>query len=167
MTLGTNKGTNGDMAMFRSVIDGLRSLDMDVLITSGFQGDLASLGPLPGNMQVEPYLPYTLLLPHCSAVICHGGTGTALSSLALGLPLLILPQGADQYLVGELVKASGAGLCLTPQHVNASTVRQSVRALLEEPSYRANAHRLQREITAMPGPEEAVHLIEEVAAIQR
>ncbi len=40
----------------------------------------------------------------------------------------------------------------------------NVLALLEESSYRAGAHRLQREIAAMPGPEEAVLLIEEVAA---
>jgi UDP:flavonoid glycosyltransferase YjiC (YdhE family) len=164
MTLGTNIGTNGDIAMFRSVINGLSSLDVDVLITTGVEGDPASLGPWPENVHVEHYLPLALLLPRCSAVICHGGPGTTLSSLALGLPLLILPQGADQYLVGDLVRASGAGLCLTPQHVNASTIRQSVLALLHEPGYRANARRLQREIAAMPGPEEAVHLIEEIAA---
>src|SRR6202165_5812126 len=167
MTLGTNMGTNGDISMFRSVIDGLGDLDVDVLITIGFEGDSASLGPLPENMHVEHYMPHALLLPRCSAVICHGGPGTTLSSLALGLPLLVLPQGADQYLVGDLVRASGAGLCLTPRHVDASTVRQSVLALLEEPGYRANARRLQREIAAMPGPEEAVHLIEGVAAVCR
>ena len=167
MTLGTNRGTNGDIEMFRSVIDGLSDLDVDAAITLGFEGDPASLGALPGNVYLERYLPHALLLPLCSAVICHGGPGTTLSSLALGLPLLILPQGADQYLVGDLVRASGAGLCLTPQHVSASTVRQSVLALLEESGYRANARRLQREIAAMPGPEEAVHLIEEVAAVRR
>jgi UDP:flavonoid glycosyltransferase YjiC (YdhE family) len=100
-------------------------------------------------------------------VICHGGPGTTLSALALGLPLLILPQGADQYLIGDLVRRSGAGLCLTPQHVSASTVRQSVLALLDESGYHANARRLQREIAATPGPEAAVRLIEEVAAVRR
>ncbi len=167
MTLGTNMGTNGDISMFRSVIDGLGSLDVDVLITIGFEGDSASLGPLPENMHVEHYMPHALLLPRCSAVICHGGPGTTLSSLALGLPLLILPQGADQYLIGGLVRRSGAGLCLTPQHVSASTVRQSVLALLDESGYRAKARRLQHEIAAMPGPEEVVSLIEEVAAVRR
>ncbi|GAC1356032.1 MAG: glycosyltransferase [Ktedonobacteraceae bacterium] len=166
MTLGTNMGTNGDIAMFRSVIDGLSRLDVDVLITIGFEGDATSLGPLPENVHVEHYMPHALLLPRCSAVICHGGPGTTLSSLALGLPLLILPQGADQYIVGDLVRASGAGLCLTPQNVNASTVQQSVLALLDKPDYRANARRLQREIAAMPGPKEAVHLIEEVACFR-
>jgi UDP:flavonoid glycosyltransferase YjiC (YdhE family) len=167
MTLGTNTGTNTDITMFRSVIDGLDDLDVDVLITIGFGKDPSSLGPLPGNVHVENYVPQSLLLPHCSAVICHGGAGTTLSSLARGLPLLILPQGADQYVIGDLVLAAGAGLLLTPPDVTPSTIRANVLALLDDPVYREGARRLQREIAAMPGPEEAVHLIEEIAIADR
>jgi UDP:flavonoid glycosyltransferase YjiC (YdhE family) len=50
---------------------------------------------------------------------------------------------------------------LGPADVNPSSVRAGVLALLEESSYRAGAQRLQREIAAMPDPEEAVLLIEE------
>jgi MGT family glycosyltransferase len=153
--------------MFRGVIDGLSGLDVDVLITIGFSSDPASLGPLASNVHLENYVPQSLLLPHCSAVICHGGAGTTLSSLALGLPLLILPQGADQYVIGDLVLAAGAGLILAPPDVTPSTIRANVLALLDEPVYRDGARRLQREIAAMPGPEEAVHLIEEVATADR
>ena len=167
MTLGTNTGTNTDITMFRSVIDGLDDLDVDVLITIEFGKDPSSLGPLPGNVHVENYVPQSLLLPHCSAVICHGGAGTTLSSLARGLPLLILPQGADQYVIGDLVLAAGVGLLLAPPDVNPSTIRTNVLALLDDPVYREGARRLQREIAAMPGPEEAVHLIEEIATADR
>jgi UDP:flavonoid glycosyltransferase YjiC (YdhE family) len=167
MTLGTNNSTNSDVSMFRSVIDGLEDLDADILITIGFGNDPSSIGPLPGNVHVEPYVPQSLLLPHCSAVICHGGPGTTLSSLARGLPLLILPQGADQYVIGDRVLATGAGLLLTPADVSPLTIRANVLDLLNEATYRVSARRLQREIAAMPGPEEAVHLIEEVAAIGR
>jgi UDP:flavonoid glycosyltransferase YjiC (YdhE family) len=164
MTLGTNNSTNSDISMFRSVIDGLDRLDVDVLITIGFSKDPSTIGPLASNAHVENYVPQSLLLPHCSAVICHGGPGTILNSLAQGLPLLILPQGADQYVMGDRVLGAGVGLRLVPEDVNPSSVRASVLALLEESSYRAEAHHLKCEIEAMPGPEEAALLIEEVAA---
>ncbi len=165
MTLGTNSSTNSDASMFRSVIDGLEGLDVDVLIAIGFGKDPAMIGPLAGNVYVENYVPQSLLLPYCSAVICHGGPGTILHSLAQGLPLLILPQGSDQYVMGDSVLAAGVGLRLVPADVNPESVRASVLVLLEEASYRAGAHRLKREIEAMPGLEEAVHLIEEIVAV--
>ena len=165
MTLGTNPGTNSNISMFRSVIDGLSNLDVDVLITIGFDKDTTSIGPLASNIHVEHYLPQSLLLPHCSAVICHGGAGTTLSSLAQGLPLLILPQGGDQYIIGDLVLATGAGLRLIPADVTPTTIRTSILTLLNQPSYRAQAHRLQCEIATMPVPEIAVHLIEQITAI--
>jgi MGT family glycosyltransferase len=165
MTLGTNNGTNSDVSMFRSVLDGLEDLDIDVLITIGLGKDPATIGPLAKNIHVENYVPQSLLLPHCSAVICHGGPGTILHSLAHGLPLLILPQGADQYIMGDRVLAAGVGLRLVPADVNPSGVRASILALLEETSYKLDAYRLKREIAEMPGPDEAVLLIEEVAGI--
>lgn len=126
MTLGTNSGTNSDVSMFRSVVDGLKGLDIDVLITIGFGKDPSTMGPLPENIHVENYVPQSLLLPHCSAVICHGGPGTILHSLAHGLPLLILPQGADQYVMRDRVLEAGVGLCQVPANVNPSSVRASV-----------------------------------------
>ena len=164
MTLGTNSSTNSDVSMFRSVIEGLEDLDIDVLITIGFDKDPAMFGSLAKNIHVENYVPQSLLLPYCSAVVCHGGPGTILHSLAHGLPLLILPQGADQYVMGDRVLAAGVGLRLVTADVNPSSVRASVFALLEETSYKVNASRLKREIAEMPGPDEVVHLIEEVAA---
>jgi L-desosaminyltransferase/glycosyltransferase DesVII/desosaminyltransferase OleGI len=116
---------------------------------------------------MEDYLPQSLLLPSCSVVICHGGAGTTLSSLALGLPLLILPQGADQYLIGDLILAANAGLRLLPSEVTPSTIRTSVLALLYEPERWEGARRLQREIAAMPSPEETVPLIERLVTTYR
>jgi UDP:flavonoid glycosyltransferase YjiC (YdhE family) len=90
--------------------------------------------------------------------------GTTLASLAQGLPLLILPQGADQYDVAKRLLAVGAGRVLTPPEVNAAAIRANVLALLNEPSYRASARALQGEIATMPGPAAGVRLIEELVA---
>jgi UDP:flavonoid glycosyltransferase YjiC (YdhE family) len=66
--------------------------------------------------------------------------------------------------MGERVLRAGIGLRLEPGDVNPQSVRESVLALLEETSYKVRAYRLQGEIEEMPGPDEAVQLIEEVAA---
>ena len=162
MTLGTN--TNTDLAMFRSVIAGLGDQDLDVQITVGPDGDPAALGPVPANVHVARYVPQALLLPHCAAVICHSGAGTVFNALALGLPLLLLPQGADQYVIAERAAAAGAGQVLHPADVSPEAVRAGVRALLTTSGYRAGARRVQAAIAAMPGPEAAVAAIAALVA---
>lgn len=162
MTLGT--WTNADVSMFRSVADGLADAPVDVLLTVGPGNDPAAIGPLPANAQVEQYVPQSLLLPRCAVVICHGGAGTSLGALACGLPLLLLPQGADQYVISERVVSSGAGLRLLPAEVTPTSVRASVLELLHGVEHLAAARRVQREIATMPGPGQTIPLIEDVAA---
>ena len=43
------------------------------------------------------------------------------------------------------------------------TVREAVRAVLNEPSYSVHAQRLREEMAALPGPEYAVALLERLA----
>ena len=165
MTLGTNTNTN--ISVFRAVTDALAERDVDLLITLGFGTDVASIGPLPSNAHVENFVPQSLVMPLCSAVICHGGAGTTLAAAAAGLPLLLMPQGADQYVLTELVVRAGAAVCLPPPAVNARNIRQAVLSLLNEPAYRAAARSLQTEMAAMPPPEAVVPEIETVVQSAR
>ena len=165
MTLGTNTNTN--VSVFRAVIEGLTDLEVDVLMTVGPDKASASVGSLPANMHAESYVPQSLVLPRCSVVICHGGAGTTLAALATGLPLLILPQGADQYVIGEMIVGAHPGVRLVPSEVNSAAIRSSVVALLNEHAYRSNAYRLQCEIGSMPAPDTAVELIEDVVRTQQ
>jgi UDP:flavonoid glycosyltransferase YjiC (YdhE family) len=160
MTLGTESNT--DVSMFRSVLDGLADLEVEVLVTVGAQRDPSFVGSVPGNAHIERYVPQSLLLPLFSVVICHGGAGTTLGALAHGVPLLVLPQGADQYLIGDRVVSCGAGLRLAPPEVNPDSVRRCVLDLLHGTEYRRAARRVQAEIAAMPAPEETVPLIERI-----
>jgi UDP:flavonoid glycosyltransferase YjiC (YdhE family) len=93
-------------------------------------------------------------------VVTHGGSGTTLGALAHGLPLLVLPQGADQYANAEAVVAAGAGRSLGRDQTTIAAIRDSVRALLRDPGYRRAARRLQTEIFAMPTAEQTIAKID-------
>ncbi|MBA3529948.1 MAG: glycosyltransferase family 1 protein, partial [Propionibacteriaceae bacterium] len=85
-------------------------LPVDVLWTSGPGVPPGSLAPQPANVQVVEYVPLAQILPLCAAVVSHGGSGTMLAALAHGVPLVVLPQGADQFMNAGQVSVSGAGL---------------------------------------------------------
>ena len=161
VTLGTLD--NDAPGVFEAVLDGLRDEPMNVIVTIGPNRDPAELGRQPTNVRIERYVPQSLLLPHCDAVVAHGGSGTTLAALAHGQPLLVLPQGANQFWNADRCATLGVGIRLLPDEVGPASVRQAVRALLDQPGYRAGAGALAAEIGGMPGPEEAVPLLEALA----
>ena len=69
-----------------------------------------------------PYIPHTLLLPRCSLVVSHGGAGIMFGTLAHGLPQLILPQGADQFMNAAACQNARVALALTPDELSAEAV---------------------------------------------
>jgi UDP:flavonoid glycosyltransferase YjiC (YdhE family) len=151
---------NRDLDLFRRVIDALRDEPVGLVVTVGQQNDPDALGPQPDDVVVRRYLPQAELLPYCHAVVTHGGAGTTLGALGHGLPLLVLPQGADQYANADAIVEAGAGLCHGRDETTIPAIRDSVRSLLDNPDYRRAAKRVQAEIRAMPTEQHAIRRIE-------
>lgn len=165
VTLGT--WFNLETGVFATVLEGLRDEPVNVVVTVGHANDPASFGPQPGNVHLERYIPVSLLLPHCDVVVGHGGAGSTLAALSHGLPLLVLPRGADQFHIAERCMACGVGRCLPPPDLHPDAVRRDVRALLLEPQFRRAAGALRDEIAAMPSPSEVVPALERLTGKAR
>ena len=154
---------NRDLDAFRVILAALSAHPVDVVVTLGVDGDPAALGAQPDNVHVHRFIPQAELLPRCDAVIAHGGAGTMLGALAHGLPLLLLPQGADQHFNAERVVAAGAGLSLAPQQATSAAIARAIDTLLGDARLRAGAQRVAGEIAAMPGPDTGVAHLEALA----
>jgi UDP:flavonoid glycosyltransferase YjiC (YdhE family) len=153
---------SGDL--FERALAGLAELPVQVVATAGSELDLATLGRPPRNARLERYVPQSEILPHASVVVCHGGSGSVLGTLAYGLPLVLLPMGADQPQNAERCAALGTGRVLDVVAATPDDIRDAVSAVLSDPSYRIASERLRDELAALPGPEHAVALVERVAA---
>ena len=160
ITLGTVYNRN--LGVFEALLDGLRGEALNVVVTVGKQNDPTDLGLQPSNIHVHQYIPQELLLPHCAAVVTHGGAGSTLGALAFGLPLLIVPQGADHFYNAERVVAAGAGVQLVPDRLTADSARDAVRMLLHDDTFQGAAQRIKNELEAMPDPEQAVETLEQL-----
>jgi UDP:flavonoid glycosyltransferase YjiC (YdhE family) len=156
VTLGTMFNELGPL---KTVLDAVSVLSVRALITVGPGGDADALGPTSPRVRVERYVPQDVVLPHCTGVVSHGGSGTALGALAVGLPQLCLPQGADQFLNAAAIESSGAGLSLSPSEVTAETVREHLEQLVRDARYAIAAQQIADEIDAMPTPSDAARTI--------
>jgi UDP:flavonoid glycosyltransferase YjiC (YdhE family) len=158
-TLGTvfNR-ESGDL--FARVLAGLRELPINVVVTVGRHVDRDVVGPQPENVHVERYIPQSALLPHCDLVVNHGGSGSVIDSLAHGVPLVVLPMGADQPLNAARCVQLGVGMVLDALRATPRSVGEAVTAVLDDRNYRVAAERIRNEIAALPGPDAAVTHLE-------
>jgi MGT family glycosyltransferase len=154
-------------AAYRLVLEAVAALPVRVLLTIGADLPLDALGELPANVHVERFVPQDDVLPHASAVLCHGGSGTVLGTLAAGVPLVVLPLFADQPNNAERVAAAGAGLDLKAAGSTVEAARGALSRVLREPSFRAAAQRLASEIAALPPVDAAAEVLEGLARAGR
>ncbi|GAA2792535.1 glycosyltransferase [Crossiella cryophila] len=137
----------------------IATLDVDILVTQGLAAD-ADFDAPAANVHFVAFTPLSDLLAEADVVVTHGGAGTTLATLARGLPLVVVPQGADQFRQAERVTAVGAGLAVhQPGEVAAAVLR-----CLTEDGIRAGAARLGREIAAMPSAAEVAEVLTGTAA---
>jgi UDP:flavonoid glycosyltransferase YjiC (YdhE family) len=148
LTLGTFSNTNLDL--FQLLLSALADEPVNLLVTVGHDNDPQALGPTASNVRVAQFIPQGRLLRRCSAVVHHAGAGTTFGVLAHGLPSVALPQGADNFTIGDRIAEAGAAITLAPGQVNAVPVREALRTVLNSPSYGQAAVRLAAEIAAMP-----------------
>lgn len=123
---------------------------------------------IPDQVRVVGWVPLPLLLATCDLVVHHGGPGTALTALSLGVPQLtaiIKSHGsADEHEVtARLVTACGAGLPV-PRGRREDAIATTAQQLLNDPAYRQTAATIGAEIAAMPSPAEVASMLEDLVA---
>ena len=158
VTLGTVFNVeSGDL--FNRIIRAMSSVNGDVIVTTGSQIDPAEFNDVPSNVVVEQFRPQAEILPACTAVVTHGGSGTLLAALALGVPTVVLPIGADQLDNADRVNDLGVGLLLDPLTADPIDIATAVQTLINDDSYRHRAATLASEAESQPPLESLRELV--------
>lgn len=133
---------DADPQLLRSFATALAPLGGTVIVSTG-QTDPEAVGPLPANVLVRSFVPQPAVLARAALFVTHGGMNSVNEAMYAGVPMLVVPQGADQPMVARRVVQLGAGLSIATQDVARGTVRVLARRLLHEPGFRAAAATLQ------------------------
>lgn len=133
------------------LIEALGGLDADVVLADD-ETDLSTLAPLPDNVRPAGFVPLSDILPHCSVVVHHGGSGTTAAALHYGVPQLIVPGGSDNELCAERVVKRKVGLSADPSVLDPATVRELTMRLLDDPSFTREAEAVRAEMATQPSP---------------
>ncbi|MFF5083892.1 macrolide family glycosyltransferase [Actinoplanes sp. NPDC000266] len=152
---------SADPRLLRRFATALAPLAGTVVVATG-QTDPAALGDLPANVLAHRRVPQPEILDRAALFVTHGGMNSVNEALYAGVPMLVVPQGADQPLVASRVQALGAGLTLGSGDVGALA-----RRLLGEPSFGRAARALQTAQREAGGALRAADELEGYAEIGR
>ena len=162
MTFGTVAGRSERVRnAYRVLLEAVGSLPVKALLTTGPVMPREELGVIPDNVRVERFVPQVEIMPYTSAVVCHGGSGTLLSTLATGCPVVVIPLFADQPANARAAEAAGAGLAVFTHH--ADDIAKAIRAVLTSESIRAGAQNVAAELASMHPMNQAIAEIISIA----
>jgi UDP:flavonoid glycosyltransferase YjiC (YdhE family) len=101
------------------------------------------------------FVPLARILPDADLVVSAGGTGTVLSTLASGLPMVIRPVAADHPINAARAEQLGAARVITDP-ADAGPAAQEV---LGNPAFRRAAQAVQEQNQALPSPAEVLRTL--------
>ena len=165
--------------MYRAAIEAVAPLPVRLLVTIGEARDLSELGPLPGNVHVEQWIPHDVVTPRTDVVVCHGGYGSTFGTLSHGVPLVVLPLfSTDQWANADAVARAGAGVAITgdletrgvtdlPGAGAIAELGPAVQRILGDGSYRTAAVTIADRIGELPLVDDAVVALETIAGQAR
>jgi len=147
---------NQNIAFFKQTVEAFADSPHQVLLSIGRKNDPATLGPLPGNVLVRPFVPQVAVLQRAAAFVTHAGMNSVQESLYFNVPLALVPQQIEQRLVARRVVQLGAGLMSEQPIVPAGELRTMVERLLNEPGFKTQATRIGDSLRQAGGTPRAV-----------
>ena len=118
----------------------------------------------PANVRVMPFVPQMEVLSRASVFVTHGGMNSANEGLWCGVPMVVVPQRGDQFLVARRMAELGAGIAIMPAEVTPARLRDAVGRLIAESSFRERARALGASLVAAGGPARAADEILEAVS---
>jgi zeaxanthin glucosyltransferase len=152
---------NGLDSIYKTILPAVgRMPEIQVVLAKGTNIDLADLGPIPSNVIVVDKAPQLELLKRSVLCITHAGLNTALESLALGVPMVAIPIGYDQFGVAIRIAHHGVGEALQVDDLTIDGLHELIRKVLHTPAYSEKAQYFRDVIAKRRGLDVAAEAIE-------
>ncbi|MGK5628951.1 macrolide family glycosyltransferase [Streptomyces sp. URMC 123] len=149
---------------YRSCVEAFRGTDHHVVMTVGQGVDPAELGELPANVEVHVSVPQLDVLAAASVFVTHAGMGSTMEALAHGVPLVAVPQMAEQRVNATQIERLGLGVHLPREEVTGQSLREAVRRVAADADIAAGVAAMRQAIDEAGGAAAAADVVDAVLA---
>ena len=131
---------NDMMPFYKTCISAFADTDYQVIMSVGNLVSVEEFGELPENISVFPHVDQIGVLKKADVFVSHCGMNSVTESLYFGVPLVMLPQTAEQSGVAERVYQLSAGIKLN-RAATASMIN-AIEKIFTDHSYKQNAAKI-------------------------
>ncbi len=158
-----------------AMVEGLTAGGWSAVVATGRLRKPETLGPIPDNVRVAPWVPQRALLRAADVVVHHAGYSTCMDAVLAGTPQTVLPLSADQPEHAEAVRRLGLGRVVPAirevafgpivqrQRLTSEAVRTAVEQTLAEPRHRDRSAAMGDRMRRLPGTDRFVEVVEQLA----
>ena len=130
ISLGTVSTNSLDF--FKTCIEAFKDANISVIMSIENEIAIEDLGTIPANFYVYPFVAQVAVLQHTDLFITHCGMNSANEAMYYGIPVIGIPQRADQPIVANRMKEIGLGEVIENKHVTAANLRAMASKVLNE-----------------------------------
>jgi rhamnosyltransferase subunit B len=147
-------------AFFAAAADACRRLGRPGLLLTRFPEQVP--GTLPAGVRHCDFLPFRWLLRRATALVHHGGIGSASQALAAGIPQVIMPLAFDQFDNAARIERLGVGGSLVPRRFTGPAVARVLDDLLGDAGVHGRCAAVATQLAGDEGLVQAADAIERV-----
>ncbi|MEU3220506.1 macrolide family glycosyltransferase [Streptomyces sp. NPDC006971] len=131
-----------------------------VVLQIGKYTDPRELGTVPSNVEVHSWVPQRAILERADAFVTHAGMGGCGEGLMAGVPMIAVPQAADQFTNADRLVELGVARRIDTEDVAAETLRNALDELVADAEVARRSAQLRADARAEGGTMRAADLIE-------
>ncbi|RKE18819.1 macrolide family glycosyltransferase [Streptomyces sp. TLI_171] len=132
-----------------------------VVLQIGKYTDPAELGEVPANVEVHPWVPQRAVLAQADAFVTHAGMGGCGEGLLAGVPMIAVPQAAEQFMNADRLVELGVARRLDTAEATPEALWSALSDLLADPAVAVRSRELAARAATEGGTARACDLIEQ------
>lgn len=147
---------NNSIEFYESCFKAFDNMDVKVIMSVGENTDINTFKFIPSNFIVRNHVSQLEVLKHTDVFITHGGMNSTSEGLYYDVPLILIPQSADQPAVANRVAELGAGIAIRKDKVTPELLKQSVANILSDNNFKINSGKIGKSLREAGGYKKGV-----------
>ncbi|MGG4220199.1 macrolide family glycosyltransferase [Paenibacillus jamilae] len=147
---------NQAIDFYKLCFEAFGNTEHTIVMSIGKRTPISDLGKVPENFIVKNDVPQTDILQYTKLFITHGGMNSVHEGLYYGVPLIVIPQSADQPIIAGRVANMGAGIKLQMESLTANQLREAADHVLSLPSFKKAVAQIRESFRQTGGYRQAV-----------